>query len=57
MSLWADARIRELLARVAALEHQNSELKELITPRINGEPSDKRTREWREWKNANSSHS
>ena len=55
MSIWADQQIRDLNNKVKELDErlQALEAKEEL-PAI-PEPLDKRTKEWQQWKNANSS--
>lgn len=51
MSIWADQRVKELLQRVTRLELMFEELKPAkVEIPATPEPLDKRTREWREWK-------
>ena len=56
MSLWTDRELKKLIARVNALEERVAQLERFEggtkAPAL--EPADKRTKEWREWKHANS---
>ncbi len=52
MSLWADQQVKELLNRVRVLEIAVEEMNKpakVLQP-ATPEPQDKRTKEWREWK-------
>ena len=60
MSLWTDRELKSLIARVDELEkrlllvegHNNYPV--VPTDGISPQPLDKRTKEYKEWKNANS---
>lgn len=67
MSLWTDRELKTLIARVNELEKRLGELEKLVSEELeklvsgasvsldsNGHVVDKRTKEYRQWKNANS---